>query len=472
MASVYIPTPYRSLVGGQSQVQVEARDVGELLRRLAEAHPGLGPRILTEAGDLPGYLNVYVNETEVRSLAGLATPLGPDDRVALIPAMAGGAGTVLDKDQMERYARQMILPEVGLAGQRRLLDSRVLIVGAGGLGSPAAVYLAAAGVGTIGVVDGDRVEASNLHRQILHMTHDVGRPKTASARRHLEDLNPDVRVVEHATFLSSDNVLDIVKDYDVVVNGSDNFPTRYLVNDACVLLGKPLVDASILRFEGQATVFLPGHGCYRCLFPEPPAPGTVPSCAEGGILGALAGVMGTIQAVETLKILLGAGETLAGRLLLYDALTAEWRTFRWQRNPACPVCGDHPTIAAPIDYEAFCGVPAPKAETAAPPDGGTELAPREVARLVEAGQAILVDVRPPEEFARGRIPGARPIPLEALGQHLAELPTDATVVFVCNIGVRSGVAADYARGMGHPRAFNLAGGTMAWRNERLPWEGD
>ncbi|MBX6378405.1 MAG: molybdopterin-synthase adenylyltransferase MoeB, partial [Clostridia bacterium] len=275
-----------------------------------------------------------------------------------------GSGVLLTDDQLERYGRQLILDEVGVEGQKRLLEARVAVVGAGGLGSPVALYLAAAGVGTIGLIDGDCVDASNLHRQILHGYADVGRPKTLSGRERLEGQNPDVTVVEHREPLTAANALSVLAGYDLVVNGSDNFPTRYLVNDACVLLGKPLVDASILKWEGQATVFLPGQGCYRCLYPSPPPPGTVPSCAEGGIMGALAGHMGTLQALEALKVLLGAGEPLVSRLVLFDALRGRYRVLRFRRNPACPVCGDHPTITQLIDYEAFCGVPLPTASTA------------------------------------------------------------------------------------------------------------
>src|SRR5205809_5815342 len=266
-------------------------------------------------------------------------------------------GPLLTKDQMERYSRQTILEEVGLQGQRKLLDSKVLIVGAGGLGSPAAIYLAAAGIGTLGIVDGDRVDLSNLHRQVMHFTHDIGRPKTQSARRTLEDINPDITVVPHQTVLTSENALEILADYDVVVNGSDNFHTRYLVNDACVMLRKPLVDASILKWEGQATAFLPGRGCYRCLFPTPPPPGTVPSCAEAGILGAMCGVIGTIQAVETVKLILDLGDPLVNRLMLFDSLSMEFREVKIPRDPDCPLCGDNPTIHELIDYEAFCGAP-------------------------------------------------------------------------------------------------------------------
>jgi cysteine synthase A len=329
---VYIPTPYRAYTGEQTHVEVDAASVSALLGSLSERYPELRERILSPDGRLPGHLNVYVNQVETRSLQGEDTPLKDGDEVALIPAMAGGA--LLTAEQMERYSRHTRLDEVGVEGQRRLLDSKVLIIGAGALASPAAIYLAAAGVGTIGIVDGDRVDASNLQRQILHFTHDVGRPKVQSARRHIEDLNPDVNVVAYPTFLSSENAFEILNGYDVVVNGSDNFPTRYLVNDACVLLGKPLVDASILKWEGQATVFLPGQGCYRCLFPSPPPPGSVPSCAEAGIIGALAGHLGSLQAVETVKILLGVGRPLASRLILYDALSGDYQSLRWNRNPA------------------------------------------------------------------------------------------------------------------------------------------
>ncbi|HEY8488228.1 MAG TPA: molybdopterin-synthase adenylyltransferase MoeB [Thermaerobacter sp.] len=362
VVEVYIPTPYRSITG-EARLKVEAATVQELLETLAQRYPDLRPRLF-EGDSIAHHLNVYVNKREIRTLQGAATPLQDGDEVALIPAMAGGsgddaAGPLLTEQQMVRYSRHVRLPEVGVEGQRKLLDSKVAIVGAGALGSPAAIYLAAAGVGTIGIIDGDRVEVSNLHRQILYFDHDQGRPKTQAARRHLEDINPDVRVIEHREFLNSQNALEILKDYDVVINGSDNFATRYLVNDACVLLGKPLVDASILRFEAQATVFMPGRGCYRCLFPAPPPPGMVPSCAEAGVLGALAGHMGTLQALEAIKILLGIGETLAEKLLIYDALSASYQILHWQRNPNCPVCGDHPTITELIDYEAFCGVPLP-----------------------------------------------------------------------------------------------------------------
>jgi adenylyltransferase/sulfurtransferase len=379
-------------------------------------------------------------------------------------------GPLLTKEQMERYSRQTILEEVGLAGQRKLLDSKVLIVGAGGLGSPVAIYLAAAGVGTLGIVDGDRVDLSNLHRQVMHFTHDIGRPKTQSARRTLEDLNPDVTVVPHQTVLTSENALEIIPDYDLVINGSDNFPTRYLINDACVMLAKPLVDASILKWEGQATVFLPGQGCYRCLFPTPPPPGTVPSCAEGGIIGALAGFMGMLEGLEAIKILLGAGETLANHLLIYDALIGEIRTLRWSRNPNCPVCGDHPTITALIDYEAFCGVPGREIShaSATTVQGTPEVSVAEAKAMLDRGEAQLIDVREVWEWVTSRIPDATLIPMGEISSRVGELATDRSVIIHCATGKRSADVTDALRQAGYERVYNMAGGIVAWVNEQYP----
>ncbi len=374
---------------------------------------------------------------------------------------------VLTEEQLERYSRQILLEEVGVAGQRKLLESRVLVVGAGGLGSPAALYLAAAGVGTLGIVDGDRVDLTNLQRQILHFTHDVGRPKTQSARRTLEDINPDVEVITHQTALTSQNALEILSQYDVVVNGCDNFPTRYLVNDACVLLGKPLVDAAILRWEGQATTFLPGRGCYRCLFPSPPPPGAVPSCAEAGIVGAVAGFLGTHQALEAIKILLGVGETLANRMMLFDALTAEIRFVRWSRNPDCPVCGDRPTIRELIDYEAFCGVPTARLEPEAAQARPAEVTVAEVDALLAQG-AVLVDVREAWEVAQAHIEGMRWIPMGEVEARYGEIPRDRTAIIYCASGQRSGKVTQWLRERGYDRVLNLAGGIFAWQAAGKP----
>lgn len=265
--------------------------------------------------------------------------------------------SVFTPDQARRYSRHIIMPQIGGNGQRKLLDAKVLLIGAGGLGSPAALYLAAAGVGTLGIVDFDDVDLTNLQRQILHRTQDVGRPKVDSARDTIAAMNPDVKVIQHRIQLTSENALEVLEPYDIIVDGSDNFPTRYLVNDACVMLGKPCVHGSIFLFEGQAATFVPGKGCYRCLYPTPPPPGMVPSCAEAGVLGVLPGIVGSIQAVETIKLILGIGDTLSGRLLLFDALDMEFRQVKVRRNADCPVCGDHPTVTELIDYEEFCGIP-------------------------------------------------------------------------------------------------------------------
>ena len=396
---------------------------------------------------------------------------------AFLNAQAKDAGAVLSKDQLSRYSRQIILSEVGIEGQRKLLDAKVLVIGAGGLGSPSSIYLAAAGVGTIGLIDADRVDMSNLHRQVLHFDDDVGRPKTESAKEHLEALNPDVRVIEHRTYLDSSNALEIISQYDVVVNGCDNFATRYLVNDACVLLKKPLVDASILRFEGQATVFLPGQGCYRCLYPEPPPPGMVPNCAQAGIIGALAGHMGTLQAVEAVKIILGVGKPLTGKMVLYDALQGEYRTVRWRKDPNCPICGERPVITGLIDYEEFCGLP-PRAkgsedEFAGPPKEvceakGWAKTVGEVKDLLGSDGVQWLDVREPQEFKMFRIPGSTLIPMSQTLSRINELDPAKETIVICLSGDRSAQVTLDLRRRGFDKAYNLTGGMVAWVNERLP----
>jgi adenylyltransferase/sulfurtransferase len=355
---VYVPTSYRRLTGGQCRVELQAGDVGTLLAALEARFPGFSKELIDEHGNLYRFVNVYVNTREIEELEGLQTSLEEGDEVAVIPAMAGGAvSRPFTPEQAGRYARHIILPEIGGVGQRKLLNAKVCLIGAGGLGSPTALYLAAAGVGTLGIVDFDDVDLSNLHRQILHGHANIGRPKVDSAADRIEDVNPDVKVVAHREAITADNAMEILGQYDIVVNGSDNFATRYLVNDACYLLGKPLVDGSIFRFEGQATVYEPGKGCYRCLFPAPPPPGAVPSCAEAGVLGVLPGMIGIIQAIETIKLILNLGDSLVNRLLLFDSLAMEFREVRLRRDPACPLCGDNPTIHELIDYEAFCGAP-------------------------------------------------------------------------------------------------------------------
>jgi molybdopterin/thiamine biosynthesis adenylyltransferase/rhodanese-related sulfurtransferase len=368
----------------------------------------------------------------------------------------------LSTDEIQRYARHLILPDVGLDGQQRLKSARVLVVGAGGLGSPVALYLAAAGVGTLGLVDFDDVDVSNLQRQILHGTNDIGRSKLESARARLHDVNPHVRVETHDTRLTSANALDIIGGYDIVVDGTDNFATRYLTNDACVLLGKPNVYGSIFRFEGQASVFGVKDGpCYRCLFPEPPPPGSVPSCAEGGVLGVLPGIVGTIQATETIKLILGIGETLAGRLLLIDALSMQFRAMTLRKDPACPACGTH-TITALIDYDEFCG--APHVDETHDADDVVEITPRDLAARLSRNDDTfdLIDVREPGEWAIARIDGARLIPLAQIPAALPSLDKTREIVVMCRSGVRSADAARFMQRSGFTRVKNLAGGILRW----------
>jgi adenylyltransferase/sulfurtransferase len=369
----------------------------------------------------------------------------------------------LQPEQFDRYRRHLSLPELGLEGQRRLLGGRVLLIGVGGLGCPAAQYLAAAGVGTLGLVDDDVVSASNLQRQILFSTEDVGRPKVEVAQERLHGLNPDVQIQAHPGRLDSSNALEIFADYDVILDGTDNFPTRYLTNDACVLLGKPNVHGSIFRFEGQASVFDATKGpCYRCLYPEPPPPGAVPSCAEGGVLGILPGTIGLVQATETLKLLTGLGEPLHGRLLHYDALEMAWREFRMHKDPDCPICGSQPTIRELIDYEGFCGMPAREAsESLELPQSS----PARVAERQRAGEKIaLLDVREAEELETARLEGAIWIPLGELESRIGELTPlrDSPLVVFCHHGTRSERAARLLRDRGFSAVENLDGGIEAW----------
>ena len=377
----------------------------------------------------------------------------------------------LSPDELRRYARHLALPGVGLEGQGRLREARVLCVGAGGLGSPLALYLAAAGVGTLGLVDHDVVDASNLQRQILHGTSDVGRPKLESARDRLAEVNPHVEVVAYETRLTSENALEILAGWDVVVDGTDNFPTRYLVNDACVLLGTPNVYGSVFRWEGQVSVFgADGGPCYRCLFREPPPPGLVPNCAEGGVLGVLPGIIGSLQAMETVKLLLGEGESLVGRLLIFDALEMRWREVALRRNPGCPVCGDEPTQTGLIDYERFCGVVegGPAAEEHPDVPGIT---PGELARRLDAADPpFLLDVREGWEWAAASLApeGAHHIPLDELEERRHELPEDRPVVVYCRSGQRSLRAARSLAAAGVPEVYNLEGGILAWARDRAP----
>ena len=380
-------------------------------------------------------------------------------------------GASLAQEETVRYARHLLLPEVGLEGQKKLRAARVLVIGAGGLGSPVALYLAAAGVGTIGLVDFDEVDATNLQRQILHGTADIGRPKLDSARDRLGALNPHVVVEGIPERLTSANAMEVIGGYDLVIDGTDNFPTRYLVNDACVLLGKPNVYGSIFRFEGQASVFWAKQGpCYRCLFAEPPPPGMVPSCAEGGVLGVLPGIIGTIQATEALKLLLGIGDSLVGRLLMLDALRMRFREIRLRKDPACPVCGENPTVRELIDYEVFCGY---QPDTSTEPDMEEipEIDVRELKRRLDQGDPLtLIDVREPGEWDIGNLEpyGAKLIPMGELEQRMAEIDPADEVVLYCRSGARSGRVLEYMREQGYDRLWNLKGGMLAWSDQIDP----
>jgi len=467
---VLIPTPLRPFTGKQEVVDVAGGTVGEVLADLTRQFDGLKKHLYTDEGRLRSFVNVYVNDEDIRYLQKEQTPVKEGDTISIIPSVAGGSGAGVAEElpsltsmEIKRYSRHLILPEVGVDGQRKIKASKVLCIGAGGLGSPVALYLAAAGVGTIGMVDFDVVDYSNLQRQILHGTTDVGRSKLESARDKLAALNPEVRVELHDTALSSANALDLFRPYDVIVDGTDNFPTRYLVNDACVLLRKPNAYGSIFRFEGQASVFALESGpCYRCLYPEPPPPGLVPSCAEGGVLGVLPGIIGMIQATEALKLILGVGEPLIGRFLIFDALRMKFRELKLRKDPDCPVCGTHPTVTELIDYEQFCGVaPAPSDSTQAA-DEAREITTVELkARLDRGDRLVVLDVREPQEYQINRIDGSVLIPLGELGQRYGELDPSVEIVAQCKTGNRSGKAADFLRQKGY-RVKNLKGGILDW----------
>ena len=462
---ILIPTPLRPYVDGRDTLELEGASVGELLERLAGEHTALKQHLFAADGRLRSFVNVYVNDRDIRRLEHQETRVSPGDTVSIIPSIAGGTGGAvadqrpkLSHEEILRYSRHLILPDVGVEGQKKLKAARVLLVGAGGLGSPAALYLAAAGVGTLGLVDFDVVDKTNLQRQILHGTSAVGTPKLESARARLQDLNPNVQVETFETRLTSENALDIIREFDVVADGTDNFPTRYLVNDACVLLGKPNVYGSIFRFEGQASVFYAKEGpCYRCLYAEPPPAGLVPSCAEGGVLGVLPGIIGSIQAMETIKLIVGAGEPLIGRLLLFDALKLQFRELKLEKDPDCPVCGRNPTVTQLIDYEAFCGI------GAEPVYDGADVTADEVQDELDAGkELVLLDVRDPHEYEITHIDGAKFIPLGELPARLNELDDHADVVTYCHHGARSLKALEILKAAGFAKVRSLRGGIDAW----------
>jgi sulfur-carrier protein adenylyltransferase/sulfurtransferase len=486
--TIRIPAALKQYASGGQEVSVAANTVAEALDQLVEQHPSLRPHLYDERGALRNFVNAYVNEEDSRVLGGSTAKVRDGDTITIVPSIAGGSGALteapasfaamlggraedveLSAHEIRRYSRHLIMPEVGMEGQRRLKAAKVLCVGAGGLGSPLGLYLAAAGVGRIGIVDFDVVDETNLQRQVMHGTKDVGRPKIASARDRLLDINPTIDVVGHETPLTSENALGILEPYDIVIDGTDNFPTRYLVNDACVLLGKPNVYGSIFRFEGQLSVFYAKEGpCYRCLFREPPPPGLVPSCAEGGVLGVLPGIVGTLQALEAIKLIIDRGDSMIGRLLLFDALSMRFRELKLRRNPDCPICGEHPTIRGLIDYDEFCGIPQAHAQEAAERSETPEITPTVLKQRLERGDRIvMIDVREPHEWDICNLEpqGARLIPLAQLPARMNELDSTDEIVLHCRSGARSAKALLQLRDAGFRRLLNLKGGILAWSDE-------
>jgi molybdopterin/thiamine biosynthesis adenylyltransferase/rhodanese-related sulfurtransferase/molybdopterin converting factor small subunit len=481
---VIIPTPLRVFAEKRESTDVSARTVGEALGQLTAQFGDLRKHLFTEEGKLRSFVNVYVNDEDIRYLSKENTPTKDGDTISIVPSIAGGSTKVqspatepstpastkaisLTNEEILRYSRHLIMPEVGMEGQLKLKNSKVLLIGTGGLGAPLGLYLAAAGVGHLGLVDFDVVDFTNLQRQVTFGTDDVGKPKALAAQARLSNLNPDIKIDTFETKLTSDNALELFKDFDIIVDGTDNFPTRYLVNDACILLGKPNVYGSIFRFEGQATVFgMPDGPCYRCLYPEPPPPGLVPSCAEGGVLGVLPGIVGSIQAMETIKLILGAGDSLKGRLLLFDALAMKFRELKLRKNPHCPMCGEHRTINKLIDYYEFCGVrgeEAPESNLQVP-----EITPRELkSRLDRGDDLFILDVREPHEYQIANLHGHL-IPLGELPRRVHELDSSREIVAHCRSGKRSAEAVDFLRKAGFRKILNLKGGILAWSDEVDP----
>jgi adenylyltransferase/sulfurtransferase len=472
--TVIIPTALRQHTDDEDELKLNARTVSDALKELVTSFPNLKRHLYSDSGRLRNFINIYLNEEDIRYKEGESTALKDGDTLMIVPAIAGGAHAAADDEEQDgkvsfsssefaRYSRHLIMPEVGLEGQGKLKSASVLIIGAGGLGTPSSTYLAAAGVGRIGIVDFDVIEKSNLHRQVLYSEKDIGKSKADVARQRLLEINPNVSVEVHKVRLDSSNALDILGSYDVIMDGTDNFPTRYLVNDACVLLGKPNVYASIFRFEGQASVFYAREGpCYRCLYPEPPPPGLVPSCAEGGVLGVLPGIMGSIQAVEAIDLILGKGRPLIGRLVLFDALDMTFKELKLRKNPNCLVCGPNATVKQLIDYEAFCGVE----------EGlGAELevSPKGLKELIDDGREMVVlDVREPFEYEIAHLNNAKLIPLAQLAGRVNELDTARPIVVYCHTGQRSAQAVRFLNGLGFKKAKNLKGGIKAWGNEVDP----
>ncbi|MFQ6673358.1 MAG: molybdopterin-synthase adenylyltransferase MoeB [Fidelibacterota bacterium] len=465
--TVRIPSPLRRFTESQASVAVSAGTVRDALESVVSRFQDLGVHLYGNDGELRHFVNIYVEGKDIRYLDGMETALEEGHEVMIIPSIAGGQenGAPFDRDEYLRYSRHFSLPEIGLGGQRKLKEASVLVVGAGGLGSPASLYLAAAGVGNVGLVDFDFVDLSNLQRQILYSSDDVGESMLKVARERLERLNPRIQVTTHEEPLSSSNAMTIVAGYDVVIDGTDNFPTRYLVNDVCVFQAKPNVYGSVFRFDGQVSVFYAKEGpCYRCLYADPPPPGLVPSCAEGGVLGVLPGIVGTLQAAEAIKCIAGAGEPLVGRLLLFDALSMTFREVKLQKDRQCVVCGEQPSVTELIDYEGFCSASG-TAETVHVP----EISVRDVKEKLDRGEGVVIlDIREPWEREISRIDKAVFIPMNSLPSRLEDLDPSREIVVHCHTGHRSAAVTEFLVKQGFSRVSNMAGGIKAWTQEIDP----
>lgn len=476
---VTIPTALRRFANNQANVEVTGATISEVLNNLTTQHAQLRQHLYGTDGRLRNFVRVYVNDEDIR-LKGDDTPVKEGDEIAIVPSIAGGIDPViqgrtkLTNEEIKRYSRHLILPEVGVEGQERIKAAKVLLIGSGGLGSPLALYLTAAGVGNIGMVEFDTVDFSNLQRQIIHFTPDVGKTKLKSAEEKLKAINPNLNFTPYETKLTSENALEIIQHYDIVIDGTDNFPTRYLVNDACVMLKKPNVYGSIFRFEGMASVFAPhlGGPCYRCWYPEPPPPGLVPSCAEGGVLGVICGIIGNIQANEAIKLIIGKGKPLMSRLLRFDAMDMSFREYKIPKDPNCPVCGKNPTITKLIDYLEFCGIGrgedggssgdsiVDKKEEGLGPD---DISVETLKKMRDKKEDfVLVDVRNPDEFQISVIDGSVKLPLPELPQRFQELPKDKLLVVHCKMGGRSARAVNFLKQQGYSKVKNVAGGINAW----------
>ncbi len=477
--TVFIPMTLRAFTNQRSQIELEGETVGQILEALSDEYPETKKALFDENGKLRAFINVFVGEDNIKNLQGSNTRVADGKEITLIPAIAGGAptdsvlgdvrGEKLTNDEIQRYSRHLLLKEIGVKGQKKLKAAKVLIVGAGGLGAPLAQYLAAVGVGTIGLIDFDEVEESNLQRQVIHGIRDIGRPKVASARDSIRQINPLVKVETYNQLLTSDNALDIIGKYDVVADASDNYQTRYLVNDACVLLGKPDVFGAMYQFEGQAAVYYGKEGpCYRCMYPAPPPPGLVPSCATGGVVGVLPGIIGTIQANEVIKLIVGGGNPLIGRLVTFDAWNMKWRELKICRDPDCPVCGSNRSITEleEYDYEDFCGIKQQEEDN----EAVEAIEARELKRRIDNGEKItLIDVREPHERAIVRFLDAKAIPIGQLARRQNELDPGVDTVFICKEGLRSILAVNTLREAGYKgKMFNLKDGTNAWARDVDP----